>query len=580
MRRGRWFAGLFSMVALTFLSGSCAPPLSELFIGAATDLSAPDVLDRVVLSARREGVEVVHNEWDITGIPGMPYQLPGSFNVYTNDGSEPRVEIVLSGYRGEQEIVRRRALLTLVRGERKFLRMALVNRCMNNLDCPGGRTCVEGRCVPAEVNARLLPTYQPGMEETMSCNSGTVLINTSTGQPMAMAGSGACGEGERCGEGTCVREEPSCRDGVRNGDETDVDCGGSCAGCGGGTQCGVDGDCAVGVCMNGTCSTTGVCGDGNTDASVGERCDDSNVVTENACPYGMPTCTRCNADCSAALNLTGPYCGDGSRNGPETCDDGDTVTETACPYGQATCTRCRGDCSAALNLTGPYCGDDSRNGPETCDDGDTVTETACPYGQATCTRCNADCTATLNLSGPFCGDGVLNGPEACDDGNNLACGTCDTTCSTSQDDAASGSITAVSVYGIIDGVTLTLNDGVNPATIFEFDRSGDGASAGRTPISLSGVCSASDVAFAISAAINGVGVTLLITATAFNDLVSLTNDQRGSFGNQPILTDSGLMVNDMAGGGGYDCPASTGCATNADCASGLTCRGTGPKTCQ
>ncbi|HEX2574099.1 MAG TPA: hypothetical protein VH877_31425, partial [Polyangia bacterium] len=296
MRRGSWFTGLFAMVLLVFLSGSCAPPLSELFVGAATDLSAPDVLNRVVLSARREGVEVVHNEWDISGLPGTPYQLPGSFNIYTNDGSEPRVEIVLSGYTGEQEIVRRRALLTLVRGERKFLRMALVNRCMNNLDCPAGRTCVEGRCVPAEINARLLPAYQAGMEEAMSCDSGTVLINTSTKQPMPMTGSGSCGEGERCGEGTCVRQEPSCQDGVRNGDETDVDCGGSCAGCGGGKQCGVSGDCAAGTCTGGVCSTAGqaICGDGNTDRNTGEQCDDSNTVTETGCPYGTPTCTACN----------------------------------------------------------------------------------------------------------------------------------------------------------------------------------------------------------------------------------------------------------------------------------------------
>jgi hypothetical protein len=254
MRRGGWFAGLFSLVGLLFLSGSCAPPLSELFIGAATDLSAPDLLDRVVLSARREGVEVVHQEWDLSGTPGRPYELPGSFNVYANDGSEPRVEVVLSGYRGEQEIVRRLAILSLVRGERKFLRMALVSRCRDMLDCPGGRTCVEGRCVPAEVDAKTLPTYQPGMEETMSCDSGTVLINTSTRQPMVMAGSGTCGTGERCEEGTCYREEPSCRDGVRNGDETDVDCGGSCAGCGGERQCGMDGDCASNSCTENVCA--------------------------------------------------------------------------------------------------------------------------------------------------------------------------------------------------------------------------------------------------------------------------------------------------------------------------------------
>jgi hypothetical protein len=251
MRRGRRFAGLLSGVMLVLLSGSCAPPLSELFIGAATDLSAPDLLDRMILSARREGVEVLRNQWNLSGIPGRPYELPGSFNIYTTDGSEPRVEIVLSGYSGEQEMVRRTAILTLVRGERRFLRMTLVNRCVNHFDCPEGRSCVEGRCVPVGINARLLPTYQPGMEGTLSCDSGTMFMNTSTRQPMPIVGAGACGEGERCREGTCYREEPSCLDGVRNGDETDVDCGGSCAACAGTRRCGEDGDCASNLCVSG-----------------------------------------------------------------------------------------------------------------------------------------------------------------------------------------------------------------------------------------------------------------------------------------------------------------------------------------
>jgi hypothetical protein len=251
MRQGSWFAGLFFMAASVLLSGSCAPPLSELFIGAATDLSAPDGLDRMILSARREDVEVMRQEWALSGIPSRPYELPGSFNVYTDDGSEPRLEIVLSGYSGAQEIVRRTAILTLVRGERRFLRMTLVNRCVNHFDCPAGRTCVEGRCVPAKVDTRLLPLYQPGMEETLSCDSGTVFMNTSTRQPMTMVGSGRCAEGERCKEGTCIAEAPACRDGVRNGDETDVDCGGSCAACAGTRRCEVDGDCASNVCMSG-----------------------------------------------------------------------------------------------------------------------------------------------------------------------------------------------------------------------------------------------------------------------------------------------------------------------------------------
>ena len=61
-----------------------------------------------------------------------------------------------------------------------------------------------------------------------------------------------CGGGYICGyDGFCY---PSCHDGWKDGDETDVDCGGDwCATrCGTGQTCSVDGDCASGICA-GTC---------------------------------------------------------------------------------------------------------------------------------------------------------------------------------------------------------------------------------------------------------------------------------------------------------------------------------------
>ncbi|WP_240807471.1 hypothetical protein [Polyangium spumosum] len=56
--------------------------------------------------------------------------------------------------------------------------------------------------------------------------------------------------GESCVMGTCV----SCADGTQNGDETGVDCGGSCSNtCAQGDTCGADGDCATGFCSGGVC---------------------------------------------------------------------------------------------------------------------------------------------------------------------------------------------------------------------------------------------------------------------------------------------------------------------------------------
>ena len=66
---------------------------------------------------------------------------------------------------------------------------------------------------------------------------------------------GACGTA--CSSGVCAGsacQPPRCDDHVRNGSETDVDCGGSCGACGLCAGCVMDSDC-----LAGTCSSTGRC---------------------------------------------------------------------------------------------------------------------------------------------------------------------------------------------------------------------------------------------------------------------------------------------------------------------------------
>jgi hypothetical protein len=58
-----------------------------------------------------------------------------------------------------------------------------------------------------------------------------------------------------CASGIC--QAPTCGDGVKNGSETDVDCGGtSCPACGLDRTCNVPVDCAPGACVNGHCAAT------------------------------------------------------------------------------------------------------------------------------------------------------------------------------------------------------------------------------------------------------------------------------------------------------------------------------------
>jgi hypothetical protein len=73
------------------------------------------------------------------------------------------------------------------------------------------------------------------------------------GDGIVWVGMEACDDGD-ADEVTCTAEcqLPTCDDQARNGDETDVDCGGSCPGCAAGQMCGGDDDCA-GKCSDGTC---------------------------------------------------------------------------------------------------------------------------------------------------------------------------------------------------------------------------------------------------------------------------------------------------------------------------------------
>jgi hypothetical protein len=51
-----------------------------------------------------------------------------------------------------------------------------------------------------------------------------------------------------------VTAVPTCTDGIANGTETDVDCGGSCNDCALGDGCALPGDCASGACQGGVCT--------------------------------------------------------------------------------------------------------------------------------------------------------------------------------------------------------------------------------------------------------------------------------------------------------------------------------------
>ena len=81
-----------------------------------------------------------------------------------------------------------------------------------------------------------------------------------------------------CAAGTCASAPPAerCRDRVRDGDETDIDCGGTCQPCQPTAACAVPGDCQTAACDAGRCraaSCSDAIRDGlETDIDCGDSC--------------------------------------------------------------------------------------------------------------------------------------------------------------------------------------------------------------------------------------------------------------------------------------------------------------------
>ena len=169
-----------------------------------------------------------------------------------------------------------------------------------------------------------------------------------------------------------------CIDGVQNGDETDVDCGGSCNGCEVDQTCAVDADCAslsceATVCVAASCEDSKQNGS-ETDVDCGGDCD-ADCLDGDSCELG--------GDCESGV-CTGdicqpPACDDNALNGDETDVD------------------CGGSC-------------DGCSGGQTCDvDGD------CADG-----ICSNDVCAAGS-----CDDGIANGGEAGIDCGGPSCAPCE-----------------------------------------------------------------------------------------------------------------------------------------------------------
>lgn len=290
--------------------------------------------------------------------------------------------------------------------------------CLAPSDCQSKVCTVAGKCAPASC----ADGVKNGDETDVDCG-GVCGASCLEGDTCAVAGD--CFD-HVCDVMTLTCAAATCSDTVKNGDETDVDCGGDCgATCAAGDLCKVNTDCKGGACSGAFCLQS--CTDGElNNAEMGIDC-------------GGPICTTTCANgtvCVVPSDCTTNFCVDG------------VCCNTAC---NATCVACSadkkvtgmdGECGSAKPATDPHndCGIEMST---TCGDATGLCDGAgeCekwPMG----TACGdvASCTNGIQNNADAC-----NGSGSCTDAGTVVCGfyacgpsTCKTACLDDNDCSANG----------------------------------------------------------------------------------------------------------------------------------------------
>ncbi len=249
--------------------------------------------------------------------------------------------------------------------------------------------------------------------------------NASLGTPCTDDGGIVCD-----GKGACVATH--CMDGTTDADETDRDCGGSCAPCGDSKHCKVFADCVNDFCFAGTCVS---CGDGTKDGNEtgvdcgGAQCDALNQTCGTGTGCGTAT------DCTSGYCMNGVTCA--LRPNGNACNANAQCASFEC-VGSLCCDKaCNGTCEAcAASLTGqpdgacksilpgfpapagqctaaPPCGNDGKcNGTSACE----------------LTPVNTSCAPASCTSATFTNASICDGSGTCNAG---ATSSCANGCSTS-----------------------------------------------------------------------------------------------------------------------------------------------------
>jgi len=106
---------------------------------------------------------------------------------------------------------------------------------------------------------------------------------------------------------------PTCVDRVKNGSETDVDCGGSCQRCANDLKCVSQDDCASALCVSGACKACVADADCGIDAAGACHCNIHDIATQpRVCTSQTPApafdnCDKCPDDTFCVRTDLGEY---------------------------------------------------------------------------------------------------------------------------------------------------------------------------------------------------------------------------------------------------------------------------------
>ncbi len=273
-------------------------------------------------------------------------------------------------------------------------------RCATPADCDDGDactvdTCTAGDCVYAAVSAD-----DGNLCTADACDPSSGVTHTRI--------AGCCLSATDCDSGVCIENtcrDATCSDGVKNGAETDVDCGGPCASCALGDACALATDCASSFCVDGACVECLAATDcPGADTDCGARSCTGNVCGVSFAARGTPLAAQTVRDCLRAV------C-DGSGGSEITNDnddlpvDGDLCTADVCSDGTPSNPSVDPDDGSACTV-------------DACDPATGVSNTPIETSDGVaCTvdTCDADTgTITHTPRNTACDDGVACTIDACD----------------------------------------------------------------------------------------------------------------------------------------------------------------------